>query len=31
MRAGEDPAGSPENKKAREAGWQRLKQILKGL
>jgi carboxymethylenebutenolidase len=31
MRAGEDPAGSPENKKAREAGWQRLRQILKAL
>ena len=31
MRAGEDPAGSPENKKAREAGWQRIRQILKSL
>ncbi len=31
MRAGEDPAGSPENKKARETAWQRLKQLLKGL
>jgi carboxymethylenebutenolidase len=31
MRAGEDPTGSPENKKAREAGWQRVRQILKGL
>jgi carboxymethylenebutenolidase len=31
MRAGEDPAGSPENKKAREAAWQRIKQLLKGV
>lgn len=31
MRAGEDPAGNAENKKAREAGWERLKRILKGL
>ena len=31
MRAGEDPAGSPENKKARDAGWQRIRQILKSL
>ena len=28
MRAGEDPAGSPENKKAREDGWKRIKAIL---
>lgn len=31
MRAGEDPAGSPANKKAREEGWTRVKEILKGL
>jgi carboxymethylenebutenolidase len=29
MRAGEDPAGSPGNKKAREEGWARLKKELK--
>jgi hypothetical protein len=28
MRAGEDPAGSPENKKARTDAWQRIKAIL---
>ncbi len=28
MRAGEDPAGSPENKKAREDAWKRIKAIL---
>jgi carboxymethylenebutenolidase len=28
MRAGEDPAGSEPNKKAREASWRRLKEIL---
>jgi carboxymethylenebutenolidase len=28
MRAGEDPAGSPENKKAREEAWKRIKAIL---
>jgi carboxymethylenebutenolidase len=28
MRAGEDPAGSAENKKARDAAWQRIKNIL---
>lgn len=31
MRAGEDPQGSPANKKAREDGWKRVKEILKGL
>lgn len=28
MRAGEDPAGSAENKKAREDAWKRIKAIL---
>ncbi|MBI5688794.1 MAG: dienelactone hydrolase family protein [Verrucomicrobia bacterium] len=28
MRAGEDPAGSAENKQAREAAWKRIKAIL---
>ncbi len=28
MKAGEDPAGSPENKKAREDAWKRIKEIL---
>lgn len=31
MRAGEDPAGSAENKQAREAAWKRLKAILAKL
>src|SRR5690606_27789124 len=31
MRAGEDPSGSPENKKAREDAWKRVREILKGL
>ena len=31
MRAGEDPAGSAENKKAREDGWKRWKDLLKKL
>lgn len=31
MRAGEDPAGSEPNKKARGEAWQRLKEILKRL
>lgn len=31
MRAGEDPAGSSENKKAREDGWKRWKDLLKKL
>ena len=31
MRAGEDPAGSPENKKARADAWVRLKAILAKL
>ena len=31
MRAGEDPAGSAENKKARESGWKRWKDLLKKL
>jgi carboxymethylenebutenolidase len=28
MKSGEDPAGSPENKKAREDAWKRLKEVL---
>ena len=28
MRAGDDPAGSPENKTARDDGWKRIKAIL---
>lgn len=31
MRQGEDPAGTPENKKAREDAWLRWKEILKKL
>lgn len=31
MRAGEDPAGSAENKKAREEAWKRVKAILAGI
>lgn len=31
MRAGEDPAGNADNRKARAAGWERVKAILKGL
>jgi len=31
MRMGDDPAGSPENKKARDESWSRLKSILAGL
>jgi carboxymethylenebutenolidase len=31
MRAGEDPAGSAENKKAREAAWQRWLTLLKSV
>ena len=31
MKSGEDPAGSPENKKAREGAWIRLKAILAKL
>lgn len=31
MRSGDDPKGSPENKKAREDAWIRLKEILKKL
>ena len=31
MRQGDDPNGSPENKKARNESWERLKQILKDL
>jgi carboxymethylenebutenolidase len=31
MRAGEAPDASAENKKAREAAWQRLKDVLKKL
>jgi carboxymethylenebutenolidase len=28
MRAGDDPAGSPENRKARDDSWKRIKEIL---
>jgi len=31
MRAGEDPKGSPENKKARDDAWQRWKELLKKI
>jgi dienelactone hydrolase len=31
MRAGEDPAGSEPNKRARGEAWQRLKEILERL
>jgi hypothetical protein len=31
MRAGEDPAGSETNKKARLEAWQRLKELLKQI
>jgi carboxymethylenebutenolidase len=31
MRAGEDPAGSPENKKARDDAWKRWLTLLKGM
>jgi carboxymethylenebutenolidase len=31
MRAGEDPAGNDANKKAREDGWKRLKDLLKKI
>jgi carboxymethylenebutenolidase len=31
MRAGEDPAGSPENKKARDDAWKRWLNLLKGM
>lgn len=31
MRAGEDPEGNEANKKAREQGWQRVKDILKKI
>jgi carboxymethylenebutenolidase len=31
MRAGEDPAGSPENQKARADAWVRIKAILAKL
>jgi carboxymethylenebutenolidase len=31
MRMGEDPSGSPENKKAHDASWERLIGILKGI
>ena len=31
MRAGEDPAGSEANKKAREDAWKRLKDLLKKI
>ena len=31
MRAGEDPAGTADNKKAREDGWKRWKDLLKKL
>jgi carboxymethylenebutenolidase len=31
MRHGQDPAGTPENKQAREDAWKRWKELLKGL
>jgi carboxymethylenebutenolidase len=31
MRTGEDPKGSAENRKAREAAWERWKSILKKI
>ena len=31
MRAGEDPEGKPGNKKARDAAWVRIKEILKKI
>lgn len=31
MRAGEDPAGTPENKKARDEAWKRWRSLLKRL
>lgn len=31
MRAGEDPAGNADNKKAREEGWTRFKELLKKI
>ncbi len=31
MRRGEEPGGSPENHQAREAAWQRLREILSGI
>ncbi|MBL9201955.1 MAG: dienelactone hydrolase family protein, partial [Opitutaceae bacterium] len=31
MRAGEDPAGSAENKKARADAWKRIKELLAKL
>jgi len=31
MRAGEDPTGSAANKKARDDGWKRLKELLKKI
>lgn len=31
MRLGDDPAGTPENKKARDDSWRRLLEILKGV
>ena len=31
MRAGEDPAGTPENKKARDDAWKRWLSLLKGM
>lgn len=31
MRLGEDPAGTPENKTARDEAWERMKQILSGI
>jgi hypothetical protein len=31
MRSGEDPSGSDENKKAREDGWTRWKDLLKKI
>jgi carboxymethylenebutenolidase len=31
MRAGEDPAGTPANKEAHDAGWEKLLAVLKGI
>ncbi len=31
MRAGEDPAGTPENKKTRDDAWKRWLSLLKGM
>lgn len=31
MRAGEEPNAKPANKKARDDGWKRWKELLKGI